>query len=460
MEAPSFTSTISLLYQTMKRKILVFTALVVLIVAGVATGVYIGSRTRDKANLPTISRRAGEASASTEFLNAERAVRYYHAQLQAHPGVVKNYTELAQLFLQEARITGNHHEYIPKAQQLLKTALTLDSNDLHAQLGQASLLMTLHHFSKAKAVAERCVQAYPYNATGYGILCDALVELGLYSQAVQIADKMVALRPDLRSYSRVAYLREIHGDIDGALVAMKLAADAGVRGTEQRSWTLYQLGLLLLQKNAVADAERLFKGILEERPHYPYALGGLSMIAALRSEWFEAVNLLIEASHRCSDHGFIEQLAGVYRAMQEHDVAGEFVKKALEAFAQHEREGWNIRREYAAFCLKHDIYLTESLAQAEQDYKSRPTNIDALSVYAFALYKNNRPYEALRLIEQALQVSSRHPLLCYHAALICAAAGQQERSKELLKHLTPAMVVVYGVYAKADKSGAITRSMY
>ncbi len=45
---------------------------------------------------------------------------------------------------------------------------------------------------------------------------DANVELGNYDEAVKLADKMVEIRPDLRSYSRVSYLREIHGDVDGA----------------------------------------------------------------------------------------------------------------------------------------------------------------------------------------------------------------------------------------------------
>jgi hypothetical protein len=38
---------------------------------------------------------------------------------------------------------------------------------------------------------------------------DGNVEMGNYDSAVAFADKMVALRPDLTSYSRVSYLREI-----------------------------------------------------------------------------------------------------------------------------------------------------------------------------------------------------------------------------------------------------------
>ena len=53
---------------------------------------------------------------------------------------------------------------------------------------------------------------------------------------------MVDIRPDIRSYSRVSYLREIYGDYPGAIEAMKMAVDAGVAGDEATEWARIQLG--------------------------------------------------------------------------------------------------------------------------------------------------------------------------------------------------------------------------
>jgi tetratricopeptide (TPR) repeat protein len=435
----------------MKFNKLFLVALVAIGLVGGAVGAYFGFRTREKTELPTISRRTGESTPSSEFLNAERAVQFYREQIQKNPGVVKNYVELAQLFMQEARVTGNHHEYIPKAQQLLAAALKIAPNDFNARLTQASLWMTLHHFKEAKEFAEKCVAENQYSAAAYAVLCDALVELGEYERAVQTADKLSATRPDLRSYSRVAYLRELHGDLDGALEAMSLAANAGVSGTEQRSWVLYNLGLLLLQKNATSDAERVFRGIMEERPKYPFALSGLARIEAARGEYFKAVNLLVDASHTTPEHTFIEQIADVYQAMGEKATANEMAQKVLAAFAQHEQEGWNVNREYALFCLNHDMNLAESLTRAEQDYRARPASIDALDVYAFALYKNNRASEALPHIEQALRLRSFNPSLHYHAGLIFAAVGQQERSNQMMQAALKANLASFTAYTAASK---------
>ena len=61
-------------------------------------------------------------------------------------------------------------------------------------------------------VAHKAQQVNPYNAYVYGLLVDGNVEMGNYDTAVAYADKMVGVRPDLTSYSRVSYLREIFGD--------------------------------------------------------------------------------------------------------------------------------------------------------------------------------------------------------------------------------------------------------
>jgi len=68
--------------------------------------------------------------------------------------------------------------------------------------------------------------------------------MGNYDTAVDKADKMVSIRPDLRSYSRISYLREIHGDNTGAIDAMKLAVDAGAAGDEATEWARIQLAKL------------------------------------------------------------------------------------------------------------------------------------------------------------------------------------------------------------------------
>lgn len=385
---------------------------------------------RPAVDLPTLSLRGGDANASTEFLNAQRSVEYYREEIRQHPERVKNYVELAQLFLQEARVTGRHHEYLPKAQYLVDQALRLEPQNYDGMVVKATILMTRHHFTEAKELAESAVQRQPHSAGGYGILCDAHVELGNYEEAVTTCDKMLSVRPDLRSYARASYLRELHGDIIGAIEAMKMAADAGIIGQENRAWALYNLGKLFLNEGKIDTAAYIFKGILEERPDFSYALSGLAQVKRAQGNTQEAVALLSKASQLTPDHLFIEQLADLYRSSGQEEQAAGVANIVLEMFDQHEKDGWNVNREYAMFCANHEMNLKDALERAEKEYRERPRNVDVLETYAWVLYKNGKASEGVPIIEQALRLDSKSYVLAYHSARIYQAAGQSENAKK------------------------------
>jgi len=133
------------------------------------------------------------------------------------------------------------------------------------------------------------------------------------------------------------------------------------------------------------------------------------------------------------EHIFIEQLADLYQAMGQKEPAAQLEKKALDAFALHERDGWNVDREYAAFCLNHNINLPEAKTRAKKQYDVRPKNIDALDTYAWALYKTGSANEAVPVIEQAMRMKTVNPLLHYHAGMIYAKAGDKEKAIGELK---------------------------
>ncbi|MEO8398595.1 MAG: tetratricopeptide repeat protein, partial [Ignavibacteriaceae bacterium] len=250
--------------------------------------------------------RSSDSNLPSEYVNAQKTVDYYRAEIEKHPKMTKNYIELAQVYLQEARITGNHHYYIPKADELVNEALNINPNDFESMITKASIYMIYHQFDKAKNLAEKVIQQNNYNAFAYGVLTDALVELGEYDKAVKSCDQMLNIRPDLRSYARASYLREIYGKTDDAIEAMLKAANAGVSGQENRAWTLYNLGNLFFNMGKLDSAEYIYNGILEERPNYGYALSGLADVNSARKNYSKAIELLVRASQATPNHIFIE----------------------------------------------------------------------------------------------------------------------------------------------------------
>ena len=376
---------------------------------------------------PDLFPRGGD-STSAEFMKAQATVRHLRDEITKHPDEMKNYIELAQVYIQEARVSGKHHEYFPIADGIIAEVLRRQPDNFEAHVLQAGMMMTRHDFTSAKETIDKAIAKNPYNSGAYGVLCDADVELGKYDEAVAAVDKMMNARPDLRSYARASYLRELNGDRSGAIEAMKLAADAGAFGQENREWALFNLGNIFLNSGKLDTAEFIFKGILEERPNYAFAMSGLAMVQAARKNYPQAVELLVKASQVLPEHIFIEQLADLYMAMGQKEEAAQLEKKALDAFALHEKDGWNVDREYAAFSLNHNINIPESKTRAEKQYKLRPTNIDALDTYAWALYKSGSANDAIPYIEQAMRMKTINPNLHYHAGMIYAKAGNKEKA--------------------------------
>ena len=387
----------------------------------------------DLSIIPILIPRTNDSNVSAEYLNAQRTVDFYRKKIKNNSEDPKNYVELAQVYLQEARVTGLHHEYMVHAESLINTALDIDPGNFEALVTKATILMIYHRFNDAKQLVLKAVGQNPYNSTAYGVLCDSYVESGDYENAVITCDKMLSIRPDIKSYSRASYLREIYGELDASIEAMKLAADAGITGQESRAWALYNLGNLFFISGKIDTAAFIYGGILEERPNYTYAYNGLSKIMIAKGNYTKAIEYLVKASQITPDHTFIEQLAYIYLITGEKESEEEMIKKVLKTFDQHESDGWNVNREFSHFCSIHNIKLSESLERMEDEYEKSPDNYDVLKLYAWLLHKNKQHEKALRLIKKATKFGRYDPILYYYAGVIFADAGKKKDALEYLQ---------------------------
>lgn len=404
----------------MKRRNVIFS---VALLALAAAAILFWPAKKKALQMPDLLPRSGETVPSAEFTQSEEQVRKFRADLTEHPDKIELYVKLADVYLQESRVTANHHFYVPVASALIDEALRRDPNSFEALVAGSGLAMTLHQFQHADEMVTKAIQENPSNATSYGVLCDANVELGNYSLAIAACDSMMARRPDLRSYARASYLRQLHGSDSGAISAMLLAADAGLTGSESRSWTLFQLGNLFIQSGKLDTAAFIFNGILEERPNYAYARSGLATIHLLKGEYPDAIRELVTAIQELPEHIFLEQLSDVYLAMGDTANARKLETRVLAAFEQHEQDGWNVDREYAQYAADHGIKLDEARTRAKQEYNRRPNNADAIETYAWVLYKTGDLPKAEEIIKKGIARGIVTPTMHYHAAIIYAAAG-------------------------------------
>ncbi len=382
--------------------------------------------------------RKGKEANSAEWQLAKKKSEDYLKALGTDPADTKSALRLAALYIQEARITGNHVYYDKAAMKYVNDVLKQDPNNFDALVYKSLLYMSQHHFSDGLNVAHQAQQINPYNAYIYGLLVDGNVETGQYDSAVSFADKMVSVRPDLTSYSRVSYLREIFGDYPGAIDAMKRAAEAGGQGDEYTEWTRSQLAGLYEKTGNYKTADSLYHVSLGMRPDYPYALTGLARVAMASNDYNKAIELYEKADSVVTDNAVKEEMSDAYRragdakkadAILTDVVAG--LNKDAEAGAKDSSIGHYADRELAYDYLKLGD-KDKALEHAMTEWNRRPENIDVNETVAWVYYNRGDYAKASQYIKTALKTHSKNPVLLSRAALIFYKAGDKGLAKSTL----------------------------
>lgn len=423
----------------MKKRFVYMIALFVFaITSGFIILKYKNDKSRKESHLfPVIPRKGG--SESSEWALTRKISNELIQKIKSKPSDFKSLNALTAIYLQEARTSGNYSYYDNAATNCVSAVLKKDPINFEALTYRALIYLSQHHFAEGLKVAEQLKKLYPYSAFVYGISVDANVELGNYKTAVEDAEKMISIRPDMRSYSRISYLREIHGDIPGAIEAMKMAVDAGSAGSESTEWARVQLGKLYEQIGEMKYAEMYYTIALENRPGYSYALAGLARIAIGAKDYNRAIQLYRQADSLSNDYSFKEALVDAYNlaGQQEQSLTTaktiiDDMEKAARAMAKGDSIGHYADREMAYAYLAVDN-LDKAIDHALLEFNRRPNNIDASETVAWAYYCKGDYLNASLFIEKALQTNCKNPMLLCHAALIYAKANKKNTAKGYLE---------------------------
>ena len=421
----------------MKKRYL-YTVLLV-ITAAVLSFTIIRFNSRSSRSFYDLKDRKGPSSQTAEWVNTLKMATALANQARMHPEDNKARLALAAVFIRESRITGDHVYYDMAAMKYVNDVLKNEPNNFEALLYKSLLFLSQHHFVDGLNTALQAQKINPYNAFVYGILVDANVEMGNYAAAVENSDKMVSIRPDIRSYSRISYLREIYGDYPGAIEAMKMAVEAGVPGDEATEWARVQLGHLFENTGDLRSAEMHYTIALEQRPGYAYALAGLGNVAEGKNDYQQAIVLYTKADSLVNDYNLKEELVDAYRNSNQEEKAAELARMVIAGLrrdAQSGRDDINIGhyadRELAHAYLKMKDY-DKALDHAFTEYNRRPENIDVNETLAWVYYNRGEYVKALPYIQVAMKTKSKNPTLLCRAGLIYSKAGDKKMAKSLLK---------------------------
>ena len=365
----------------------------------------------------------------TAFASGDTAsvVRSLQQRVEANPADARAHSLLGLAYQQRARETGDAG-YYTRADRILRRALALDPDDLLATSGLGALALARHDFRKALELGRRARALAPSTARPYGIVGDALAELGRYREAFSAFDTMAALRPSVSSYARVAHARELLGRPHDAIEAMKLAVDAAAGRREAMAWARVELGKLYWSIGRLRAAEREYRAALIALPAYVYALDGLARVEAARGRYGRAVALERRAAEAVPLPQFVGALGDLYRlthrprlSRRQYALVGAIERLSIA-------NGVKTDLETALFNLDHGIRLAQSLALARRAHSERPS-VEADDVLAFALERNGRCREALRYSQRSLRLGTLDAAKFFHRGRIERCLGRPQAAR-------------------------------
>ena len=372
-------------------------------------------------------------TAAVKLSPAERNIAAARALIDKNPKNYEAYNGLALALARRARETSDPNFY-KQGEAALQKSFEISPGNFDGKRIQVWLLLGKHEFAAALDEARKLNKRTPDDVMVYGFLTDANVELGNYADAESAANWMMKLRgANQPALTRVAYLRELFGDLDGALELMNMAYQSNSPSqVEDGAWILTQMAHLHLAMGDTVQAEKELQQALAMFPGYHYALGNLAKVRIQQKRYPEAVALLQQRYDAAPHAENLYELAVALQLAGRHE-------DAQKAFAEFEQKslketniGDNSNHELIMYYADYANAPEKALSVAQREI-ARRRDIHTLDCYAWALYKNGQYSEARKQIETALAVGVRDASIFHHAGEIALKAGDKAAAERYLQ---------------------------
>jgi len=368
-----------------------------------------------------------------ETTRADRAIGAAQRSLQRNPYDATAYYRLGDAYIQKARETADV-AYFVRARDALRKSLALAPQHGGATRHLAYVLYSVHEFAETAVLATKAIELDPGDGHAYGILGDAMLEVGDYGRAEAAYRRMLERETDLYAWSRLAGLKSVRGDPASAIETLTRAIDEGKahqRPRESVAWAQWQVAVEHFALGDLKAAEARYRESLATFPNYHRALAGLAQVRAAQTRYAEAVDLYQKAIAVVPLPDYAAALGDLYVKMGRLDAARRHydLVEYIGRLSALNRTLYN--RELAYFYADHDRQLDRALELARRELDVR-RDIYAYDVLAWALYKNGRLAEAREAIDQAMKLGTRDARLFFHAGMIHLGLGATDAGRAYL----------------------------
>jgi len=347
---------------------------------------------------------------------AQAAITQAERWVESHPDDPRAHVALAMGFARRARETADP-VYYEAGEDAVERAFELSPDHLGALRARAWLWLGQHRFASALELAEKVQKRYPDDLLTYALIADASVELGDYDRAEEATQFILDMRPGSPiALSRGAYLRELFGDLPGALDWMREALQS-IRPaeSEDRAWLLTQMAHLERSQGHLDRAAQYAERALDTFADYHYALAELARVREAEGRYTDAVSLWARHYELAPHPENLFYLAKARYAAGDREDALEMMAE-FETLALEESESEdNANRDLVLYYVDYAKTPAKALALAEREVERR-RDVLTLDAYAWALFANQQPDAARTALREALSVGTKAPEIAAHAA--------------------------------------------
>ncbi|WP_063629940.1 lipopolysaccharide assembly protein LapB [Nocardia sp. BMG51109] len=352
-----------------------------------------------------------------------------HQEVARVPGNAAGWAALGGAYVEFARITGDPANY-GLAQEALDRSLALRPDEnAEAQIGLGALANARHDFATARRHAEQAVALRPAGADGYGVLVDALTQLGDTDGATAAVQRMLDLRPGVSAFTRAAYDLELHGRVEDARNALEMGLVAATTA-DQIAFCRYHLGELAFDSGDLGEAETQYRAGLLAGPDNPALRQGEAKVSAARGATDQAIAQFTTLVARSSLPEYLIEFGELLESAGRTEEAAAQYRVIADQFRGLEAQGATEYVDAARLAADHgDPNEAVRLAQLEF---GRRQSVITTDVLAWSLHRAGRDDEALGYADRAAALGWRNATLAYHRGTILAGLGRTDEAAAAL----------------------------
>ena len=364
----------------------------------------------------------------------DEAIKTFHLRIKQNPQDAVSYTLLGELYIRQARETGDVGGY-QRAETALSEALNLLPGYSPASASLASVYYAQHDFTQALKLAQEVYSGNPKNVQALAVIGDAQLALGNYREAEAIYQELSNRGATPPVLARLAALAELQGKPEEALQLMRRAAGDALHagGTrESVAWYLLRVAEMYFNNGEIKEAGNFYEASLRVLDNYHLALAGLGKVRFGQGKYDQAIAYYQRATNIIPQPDYLAALGDLYmltdqpaQAQQQFETV-EYIGK-LAALNQQ-----IYNRQLANFYSDHDLKLKEALRLALAELEIRK-DIYGYDAVAWAYYKNGNFNEAQAMMEHAMVFGTLDARLYYHAGMIAHALGSEQEARRLLE---------------------------